>query len=210
MLMRISVRSPSNRSCSIGSSFTGPRKASQRVAHAHTQHHGNKSAKYTRSDVERGLAPSSLFEHTRGGPAESGKSGDSAHQSDGQADAQIGANGNVVEAELPDHAQDKAAQQIHGKRSGRKNGTPPILNPAVQPVASQSPHRAKYNQEYDPHTCSVSGPIAGPFLGVICGPFCRGQQKTPERPRARRSHQSQAGRFEANSIACGSNATWRP
>src|SRR5229473_1977675 len=152
MWMRIRVRSPSNRSCSIGSSLTARHQASQGVAHAHAQHHGHESAKHARSDVERGLGPFSLFQHAHGIPAKGGKGGESSHQPDGQANAQVRVYRNVVESELPDHAKKETSQQIDGERPGRKDGADAILNHAIEAVASQGPQRAKYDQKYDPQS----------------------------------------------------------
>src|SRR6266699_2717079 len=100
MWMRIRVRSPSNRSCSIASSPTAHHRASQGVAHAHAQHHGDESAEHARSDVERSLGPFSLFQHAHGVPTKGGKGGEAAHQSDGEANAQIRIYVDVIEAEL--------------------------------------------------------------------------------------------------------------
>src|SRR5690242_8927527 len=104
MWMRIRVRSPSNRSCSIGASLTAGPRASQGIAHAHAQHHGHEPAEHARSDVERSFGPFSLFQHAHGVPSKRGKGGEAAHQSDGEANTQIRVHVDVVEAELPDHA----------------------------------------------------------------------------------------------------------
>lgn len=122
-----------------------PRRALQRVAHTHPQHHGNQSAEYARSDVDRRFGPFTLFEHADRVPAESGKGCESAHQSDGQADAEIGTDSNVVETELPDDAEEKTSQEIDGKGSHWESGAYSILNPTVEPIAGQRPRSAKYN-----------------------------------------------------------------
>ena len=100
----------------------------------------------------------------------------------------------MVEAELPDHAQQKASQQIDGERPCRENGTHAILNPTIQSVAGQRSRCAKYQQKYAPHAFPASDPISGP---VSC-PTAVGKKKllsalghagviSPERDGSRRT-----------------------
>src|SRR5262245_20424055 len=103
--MRISVRSPMNFSWVMNGSL-------ETVCQADAGYGEQKAGDDTGSDIGGGAQPFPVFQHFRGFPAETGKGGVSAEESDSDGDAQVGRDEHAVQRKLPEEAQKQAAGQI--------------------------------------------------------------------------------------------------
>src|SRR6266851_714921 len=150
--MRINVRSPSNLSWVIKLS---PMRLFQKdnvlkfIRQANSGHRQQQSRNHACSNISACTKPFAIFQHFRGFPSETGKSGETSKKSDSDGHAHVRGDQYAVHRQLADQSQQETAGQIHKQRPVRESAAHSNLHHALQPIARQRADGSEQcNQEY--------------------------------------------------------------